>query len=216
MEKLSVKEIGDLVTAVGVLFAAVLAWIRWGPGSGPRLLIRNLALLPPGTQKGINSTNLVIAIDAIFANLSPLMEFLKDVQLTIKDPSGTNYRYSSFMFAKEHFFFERDKAPDWVESLFHPIAIPSVEQKEEAKEVAKCIILFPDEKTPKFTPQSGEYSFYFTILKESAIPWRRKQRQKMILKMDKDDVETLTPTSSKYGKSVLLHWHFQEQRWWLT
>jgi hypothetical protein len=202
-----IEIVSKLGTGLGVLAAAILAWYRWGPHAGPPLMVRQLILIPPGTQADITSENVVIAADLLFTNPSPISEYLTDLTLKIIAPDGKVYYYSPFIYADPSAFFEPAKTPKWVQGLFHPIHIPGSDQKQLTQEMNKCLVFFPDLNTLSFAPVVGRYQVDFLLRRYSLLPWRRERVESKSFEMDTDMVVSLTP-GPKASKVGLIEWHF--------
>jgi hypothetical protein len=206
--KTLVEILSSFLTAVGILIAAIVALFRWGPGAGPRLLIRELTFIPPGTQADIKSSDVVIAVDAIFANPTSTTEYVTNVSLTITDPKGAICKYSPFIFAKPDAFFDKSQTPKWVQSLFHPLMIQGSDKDQQTSETSKNIVFFVDSGN-HFSAMNGKYKMNFTINRYSILPWRRKAVNELVFTMDDQMLKNLT-SSTDPQKVALLDWHFKE------
>lgn len=202
-----VEIISSLLTASGVLIAAIVALFRWGPGAGPRLLIRQFIFIPPGSQKEIKSNEIVIAADVIFANPASTTEYITDVSLILINPEGGSCKYSPFIFAEPDAFFDKDQTPKWVQSLFHPLMIQGSGKEEQITETYKNLVFFND-KDNHLLVRPGRYKIRFVIERYSLLPWRRKTTNEMSFEMEDSMVADLT-SKDKPQKVALLDWHFK-------
>lgn len=196
-----------VVTILGGLGALILAWYRWGPHSGPPLFIREIILIPPGTQADLKGGDMMIAADLILINPGPVSEYLIELCLSIHSPAGTIYHYSPYIFADPSAFEDTSKRPKWVKSFYHPMHIPGSDRNMSTHDLSKCVLFIPDQKSPYFFPEQGRYAFEFVFRRFSIVPWRKQEKLVMNLDVDEAMALSLTPRL-KASKVAFLDWHF--------
>ena len=198
----------DVAETLGILLAATLALLRWGRPSWPGILIRNIVMIPPGSERGIDSKELTLAVEATIINPGPFSEVLTDLRLVVTDPRGLVYKFSPYIYAKANAFLEKDKTPEWVEEIFHSIQIAGMDEKAEQTQVTKSMVYFPDQGTPQFTPVIGIYTLEFVISRLAVLAWRRERKETLYLQMDEGMCETLR----KFEKLGLVYFNLLSKR----
>lgn len=184
-----------LVTIGAAFLGLYLAWWRWGPGRKPAVFIRNVVLVPPGSQAKLTLQNVVPVVDMILVNRSPVAEILTDITLKIISPTGSEHFYDPKVYADPRFFFE--DVPEWVEHFFHPLVLPTHGEDKSANCVEKCMLFFPYRESPPLPKVSGTYRFILTTQKDTPISWRRTDTWERSFELSEEEIRAVHEQGKK-------------------